>query len=183
VPGTAGGATPFLSPDGRWLGFVRDSALIKVDLSGGTPQKIADVHRAFVLGASWADDGQIHFSLPAPDTEDIGARKHGIYRVSAQGGTPQLVSAADTSVEEGRVVPVVLPGARALLFISTRRNYVDNASAGGAAWSPAVGLGNVESRQRRMRCRGFAHNAPAGGRRTVDGSPAPLPRRPPRTGR
>jgi len=122
IPGTTGGSTPFLSPDGRWLGFVKDSALMRVDLSGGAPLKIADAGAGRVWGASWADDGTIYFT---PETVDARA----IYRVSAQGGTPQLVSAPDTNVEAARAKPFALPGAHALLYVSWPKNGGDAGAA------------------------------------------------------
>ena len=110
VPGTNGGYTPFFDPTGRWLGFVRDARLMKTDLSGGTPLSVADLGVSRIWGATWGDDGFIYYTR-----EDSAT---GIRRVSAQGGTPELVSAPDTSVEENRVSPAALPGGRGLLYVS-----------------------------------------------------------------
>jgi eukaryotic-like serine/threonine-protein kinase len=136
IPGTEGGHTPFLSPDGRWLGFVKDSNLMKTDLSGGTPLAIANVGTQYVWGATWADDGNIYFtrlldSLP------------GIYRVSAQGGMPpERVSPADSSVEANRANPAALPGGRALLYVSWPRTGADN-----NAWIAVLNLKDGSSRR------------------------------------
>jgi len=35
LPGTAGAATPFFSPDGEWIGFFADDKLKKVPVAGG----------------------------------------------------------------------------------------------------------------------------------------------------
>jgi eukaryotic-like serine/threonine-protein kinase len=112
IPGTEGGHTPFLSPDGRWLGFVKDSNLMKTDLSGGAPFAIANVGTQYVWGATWADDGNIYFTRLLDSMP-------GIYRMSAQGGAPpERVSPADSSVEANRANPAALPGGRALLYVS-----------------------------------------------------------------
>jgi len=107
VPGTEGASTPFLSPDGRRLGFLQEGVLKSVDLSGGAPRTIADIGGR-VRGADWTEDDLIYFG---------NATDGGIYRVSAQGGTPELVTLPDTAAGEARRgLPHLLPGGRALLF-------------------------------------------------------------------
>jgi eukaryotic-like serine/threonine-protein kinase len=45
LPGTEGGAAPFWSPDGRYIGFFARGKIRKLDVSGGLP---SDVRRGFV---------------------------------------------------------------------------------------------------------------------------------------
>jgi DNA-binding winged helix-turn-helix (wHTH) protein len=77
VAGTNGGAAPFFSPDGRWLGYFAGGRLQKIALAGGSPMTLADAPLA--LGATWTADGQIVFA----------GRGTGLSVVAATGGTPQ----------------------------------------------------------------------------------------------
>ena len=43
IPGTAGGTSPFFSPDGAWVGFYANGTLQKVPLAGGLPVTICEV--------------------------------------------------------------------------------------------------------------------------------------------
>jgi hypothetical protein len=43
IPGTSGGESPFLSPDGRWVGFLAGNALKRVSVDGGPVTTIADL--------------------------------------------------------------------------------------------------------------------------------------------
>src|SRR5690606_13637079 len=40
--GTEGGANPFFSPDGKWIGFATNKGLFKVARTGGTPVHLSD---------------------------------------------------------------------------------------------------------------------------------------------
>jgi eukaryotic-like serine/threonine-protein kinase len=106
IPGTAFQlVSPVLSPDGEWVAFFADGQLRKVAVSGGAPVTLCDAVIPF--GMSWGADGTILFGQPA-----------GIMRVSASGGAPVLLVAA----EEGEVLdgPQMLPDGRAILFTSAR---------------------------------------------------------------
>jgi len=78
LPG-ASGRNPFFSPDGEWVGLFSQRQLKKVSLSGGSTETIAAVSEA--LGADWGEDGTIVFAV----------RHSGIWRISADGGEPELV--------------------------------------------------------------------------------------------
>ncbi len=108
IPGTEDGNGPFFSPDGRWLGFFaeREQRLKKVPLGGGAPLTVCDV--AQVRGASWSPDGTIVFTRDGASALD---------RVSANGGTPQVLTTLDASRREtSHRLPEVLPGGRAVIF-------------------------------------------------------------------
>ena len=106
VEGTEGGDMPFLSPDGRWLGFAANGQLRKVPLAGGAPLAICDAPEP--RGASWGDDDRIVF---APTV------RGGLSRVSAGGGSPEPLTTVDAARnEEGHRWPQVLPGATTVLF-------------------------------------------------------------------
>ena len=106
-------ANPFYSPDGRWIGFWQDRQLKKISLTGGTPVVLCAAQNP--RGASWATDNTVLFGLGTD----------GIWRVAAEGGTPEQVVKVDT----GWVAysPQLLPDGRSVLFTRARGNAVDTA--------------------------------------------------------
>jgi serine/threonine-protein kinase len=80
LPGTEGARGPFISPDGRWVGFWSAGQLKKTALDGGSPTVLCDA--ADLLGASWSADGRIVASLDATNV---------LWAVPASGGTPRPV--------------------------------------------------------------------------------------------
>lgn len=100
IPGTGDGRQAFFSPDGKWIGFVALNVLKKVPLSLGPPTSIVTVDGGF-HGATWTDRNEIVYS--------VRAQEWGLYRVSADGGTPTLVSRESISY------PDALPGGNAVL--------------------------------------------------------------------
>ena len=108
VPDTDGAMEPFFSFDGQWVGFVAGGKLKKVSVSGGAPQTIcAAVGR---LGASWGPDNTILFTPSITE---------GIWRVSADGGTPARITSPDRSErEKSHRFAEWLPGANAFIFYS-----------------------------------------------------------------
>ena len=115
IPGTESADAPFLSPDGRWVGFwAADArALKKVPLDGsGPPVEICKARSAF--GASWGDDDTIVF-VQVPDD--------GLWRVPASGGSAPKRLTAPGAGEHGHRLPHVLPGSRAVLFTTVARPF------------------------------------------------------------
>jgi serine/threonine-protein kinase len=117
IPGTEGASGPFFSPDGEWVGYYAGGRLKKVSLLGGAPHVICNVPPV-MHGASWGPDDTIFYSP---------AHSWGIFRVSAAGGQPQVVTTPDGSKgERGHYWPQVLPGGKHILFtIGTRDSYDD----------------------------------------------------------
>jgi serine/threonine protein kinase/Tol biopolymer transport system component len=97
--------TPFVSPDGRWVGYRHGEELRRVPIEGGPRVTICRVS-GFVRGASWGDDGYIVFA-------DI---RGGLYRVLADGGQPELLLKQGGTTYPTYQWPEVLPGSRAVLF-------------------------------------------------------------------
>ena len=91
LPDTEGSWGPFFSPDGRWIGFNRAGQLMKVAVEGGAPVSLG-VTAAFHGNADWGD----HIVYAAVTPEGT----HGLYRVSPNGGTPQLVTALDGNADD-----------------------------------------------------------------------------------
>jgi len=79
LAGTVGGHSPFVSTDGRWVGFFTGSELRKVPIAGGTPVSLCAI-LGRPRGASWGPDNTIVFATDG----DPGLRV-----VSAAGGSPR----------------------------------------------------------------------------------------------
>jgi serine/threonine-protein kinase len=106
IPGTEESLTnPFFSPDGEWVAYWSGGELRRIGTSGGSAVVIAGVP-GNLFGAAWGNDGRILYGQP-----------EGIFRVSASGGTPELVIPA----EEGELLygPQLLPGGDRVLFTVT----------------------------------------------------------------
>jgi serine/threonine-protein kinase len=108
VAGTEGARGPFLSPDGAWIGFVRNAKLFKVSTAGGDALAVTDVQGG--PGSTWDADGKrIIFSR---------AWLSGLSVVSADGGTPTVLTNPDRNKQEiGHWWPAALPGGRILFTI------------------------------------------------------------------
>src|SRR5437879_9665036 len=79
VPGTEGAATPFFSPDGKHVGFLREHIVQIASVSGGPPITVSDSLTG-VAGASWGPDKIIY----ADGSVDFMAV--GLVRVEAKPG-------------------------------------------------------------------------------------------------
>src|SRR5262245_47188622 len=106
IPGTEPASTsPFFSPDGNWVGYFElPGQLKRIGLDGGAPVVICAATNPF--GVSWERDNTVLFGQPA-----------GIMRVSANGGSPQLV--VPTKSGESVYGPQLLPDGDSVLFSIT----------------------------------------------------------------
>ncbi|MCM2269938.1 MAG: serine/threonine-protein kinase, partial [Thermoanaerobaculia bacterium] len=123
LPGTAGARSPFLSPDGRSVGFFIESELRRVALAGGPPLRIAGTVNALASrGATWSRDGFVYF---LPDTAT------GLQRVRENGGAVETVTRPDAARQERtHRWPAVLADGSAVLFTSdtmASTEYYDDA--------------------------------------------------------
>jgi serine/threonine-protein kinase len=110
ITGTEDGQSPFISPDGRWIGFAAGGKLMKVEAGGGRPIQLAGAQGAG--GATWLADNTIVF---APIYSE------GLFRVSADGGEPQRLTTPDHAGGElGHWWPQPLPGERKVVFTAFR---------------------------------------------------------------
>src|SRR5437773_5336248 len=78
VPGTEGATSPFFSPDGRQVGFLRDFLVQIASLDGGPPITVLDSLITGTSGASWGPDGFIYV--------DANTNGGGLLRVEAKPG-------------------------------------------------------------------------------------------------
>lgn len=123
-----GGNVPFYSPDGEWLGFVRNNTIMRMAARGGTPSAVSSTsERAQPYGATWRNDSTVIF---------VGADLL-LWEASDRGGTPRAITTfADTATELGHVWPQAIDDGRRLVFTmlgATRREsrvVVENLETG-----------------------------------------------------
>jgi serine/threonine protein kinase len=118
IPGTDENSTqPVFSPDGQWIAYrcSREWRVKKVSINGGVPVSLTDAGLE-VAGLIWNSDNTIVYS-------DIYGG--GIKRISANGGTPELLIKGNIAViDEGfPAFPQMLQQGKTLLF--TRTGLVD----------------------------------------------------------
>ena len=114
LPGTDNAWSPTISPTGDWVAFEtasgrvsplgsRTADISKVSVQGGAPVALGTVE--YGAGISWGSG------------DAIFAGTHlGLFRVSANGGSPQQVTVADTAKHEaGHMLPMALPDGKTVL--------------------------------------------------------------------
>ena len=107
IQGSEGASAPFWSPDSQSIAFFGGKFLMKVRITGGTPEVICQAE-AEPGGGSWNRDGIIVF---APSLSD------GFYRVAASGGKPQQLFKLDESKSErADLWPQFLPDGKHFVF-------------------------------------------------------------------
>ena len=109
IPGTLNsGGTVFFSPDGKSIGFFADNKLKKTSLTGRSPITLYDAPTGLSSG-DWFED-----TIVFTATGDSG---QGLYRVSANGGEPEMLATVNPDEGEvGYVLPDLLPDGKDLLF-------------------------------------------------------------------
>jgi len=99
IAGTEGGYSPFFSPDGRKVGFIRNGSTLRVASLDGTPT-VTLMDTANTTSADWSSDGWIYVEGGA-----------GILRVRPTGGTVEPVYAVSEERHEiGAEFLNALPG-------------------------------------------------------------------------
>ncbi|HEX6465354.1 MAG TPA: protein kinase [Vicinamibacterales bacterium] len=112
LPDTVGAQTPFWAPNNRWLAFVQDGKLKKVDVTGGGPAlTLAD---AAASGGTWNRDDLILFVQPS-----------GLLAwVRAAGGTatPLTQPKSDAGYARGKYFPSFLRDGRQFIFLQVGKS-------------------------------------------------------------
>lgn len=105
IPGTEGAASPFFSPDGQRIGFLKEGTAIRIaSLSGAPTVTLTD--QANTSSGAWGDDGYIYFEVDS-----------GIARMRAEGGAIEPVYTISAARKEIATEWVdVLPGGRGVIF-------------------------------------------------------------------
>jgi len=129
VPGTEGASTPFFSPDGSKVGFLRVKDVQIASINGAPPITVTDTLTG-TSGASWGPDGFIYV--------DATTNGGGLLRVEAKpGAKPSWFTVLDTaSGEFDHTWPDVLPNGKGVLF--TIRFSAKNGAKGRTSYAIAV---------------------------------------------
>jgi Tol biopolymer transport system component len=145
LSGTENADDPFFSPVGQWIGFFADGKLKKISVQGGAAVTLCDA--SLDRGGSWGEDGTIVFNK-----DSLSA----LSKVSSAGGTPQPLTTLDK--QAGEIThrwPQVLPGSKAVLFMSSTSTDFEDAD---------IFVYSIASGQRKTVQRGgfYAHYLPSG---------------------
>jgi Tol biopolymer transport system component len=117
VEGTEGASSFLWSPDGSSIAFFTSERLARVSLAGGAPSTICALKGGIGRSGSWGAGDEILFS-------DVQGRE--IYRVSANGGTPEEVVRSDPEHGNFRVLwPAFLPDGRSFLYVAWQTGHKD----------------------------------------------------------
>jgi serine/threonine-protein kinase len=123
IPGTAGAYNPEFSPDGKWIAFrSAEGKLQKIALDGSALTTLCTIDNGGSVGAglTWVSDREIVF---ARGTYSEG---RGLWRVSADGGTPVQFSKFDSASRERlQLAPRAIDHGRLLLYSSTVASNAD----------------------------------------------------------
>ena len=115
LAGTERSESPFISPDGAWVGYWSAAELKKIPIAGGIASTITRVPGVDaaprIFGASWGPGDVIVFA-----TQD------GLWQVNAAGGeSRRLTTISET--EYRHTLPHILPRGGALLYTITRSPF------------------------------------------------------------
>jgi Tol biopolymer transport system component len=107
IAGTDDARVPFVSPDGKWVGFWTANEIRKVPIEGGAATTIC-AERAPLgpYGASWSTGDVIVFG------DEVSGR---VMRVPANGGTPAAVT-GDPGILRRHSAPFFLPDGKRFLY-------------------------------------------------------------------
>ena len=111
LPGTEGASTPFWSPDSRYVAFIDNDTLRKIDTTGGPPETVANLPTAAPRSGTWNRHGDIVLGSWG------GGSGGPLWRVSAAGGAATPVTQVDRS--KGEFVhtwPTFLPDGKFFLY-------------------------------------------------------------------
>jgi len=106
LDGTQGAIQPFWSPDSRFIGFIADGRLKKIEITDGTVEPLCEAPTV-PLGGAWSRGGVILF----------GQSGFGVSRVPVTGGEATQVTTLDSSRKEiNHSFPTFLPDGRHFLY-------------------------------------------------------------------
>jgi len=130
---------PFMSADGRWVGFFSGTATLKkVSIGGGVPIEICLVGDA-PRGATWGRDDTVVFATSNTTS--------GLTRVPSSGGAPVALTTPDQAAgEQDHLWPEFLPDGRSVLFTIV-----------GTSGQTDVAVVDVQTGQRHVVVRGASH--------------------------
>jgi len=104
IPGSENGSAPFFSPDGRWIGFLLGTRIVKTPVAGGSIETVCDPGR--LIRATWLESNVVVF------TDGTGLRQ------CSMAGQLTTLLASDAGATFYQ--PHGLPGDRGVLFYIQR---------------------------------------------------------------
>ena len=111
LPGTEGASAPFWSPDSRYVGFIVDNTLRRVDTTGGPSETVISVPAAAIRSGAWNRHGDIVLGSWG------GGSGGPLWRVSPAGGAATAVTEVDLSKGEFvHTCPTFLPDGNHFLY-------------------------------------------------------------------
>jgi serine/threonine protein kinase/WD40 repeat protein len=136
LPGTTGATSCFFSHDGQWIGFPAGEKLNKILVEGGAVVPLGNANAEAFAGANWSENGSILW----------GELGRNLNQIPSTGGPPAAVVELAKG-EMGQGAPQILPGGKAILFISV---------------TPPAGINNIKvevltysNQRRKVLMRGF----------------------------
>jgi eukaryotic-like serine/threonine-protein kinase len=125
LPGTGGAASPFWSPDSRYLAFSVGNQLKKIEVAGGPPQTLCTVPTAFAGSGDWNREGVIVFG-------SAGVGLGGpLWKVSQAGGAATVITRVDASRGElYHWTPAFLPDGKHYIYVRSGAPAVEGIYAG-----------------------------------------------------
>jgi serine/threonine-protein kinase len=116
--GTGVPRSPFVSPDGKWIGYFAGDELRKVPMTGGAPTTLCKPVGP-PRGASWTADGASIVFATATAT--------GLLRVPAAGGDPTQITSVDPAEKDQKHwFPYVLPNGKGVLYTAADGAGIQN---------------------------------------------------------
>ena len=111
LPGTEGASTPFWSPDSRYVGFIVDNTLRRVDTTGGPAETVTSIPTVAPRSGTWNRHGDIVLGSWG------GGSGGPLWRVSPGGGAATPVTEVDLSKGEFvHTLPTFLPDGNRFLY-------------------------------------------------------------------
>ena len=136
---SSGARSPFLSPDGQWLGFQNGPELKRVATAGGGSAMTLCGLVGNMYGADWGPDGTIVFATAGPG---------GLMTIPESGGEPAALTTIDDAAGEvDHVFPSYLPGHRRILFAILR-------SLSGASADQDIAVYDIDTGEKRVLIKG-----------------------------
>ncbi|MDX1390513.1 MAG: hypothetical protein R3344_15095, partial [Acidobacteriota bacterium] len=119
IAGTEEAASPFFSPDGRWIGFLTNDSIKKLSLDGGVPIAVYPDSGPFVNhGSTWSG---------ADTLITVWSPNDGLSRGSLAGDSLRFGD-YEYLTQSSTAWPSALPGGRYVLYTDTSEGSTDEAS-------------------------------------------------------
>ena len=104
LKGSNGAVLPFFRPDEKWVGFLTENKIKKIEISSGLLVEVCAAKNPYA-GATWSDEGMIYFG----DSQGFKFSK-----VDENGGEPEFVSKKILRAWS----PIAVPNGKGVVFDS-----------------------------------------------------------------